>query len=203
MHKSAMQVIKKVITACTNLSNASRRQGPTSAGVKTEPALLEMVMLAGDKHRRTALHHAAFAGNVKAVQAICKVMQTHSLPIDKQDYCGWTPLHLASASGHADCVDALLKASASPCRVDALGWVPVHYAAKVCCSPLDTLANLVCIRSTSTPKDTTYVLLQVGYDHHCLSIDTCGSLVLCIDTTVVHDCAHTSGPILCFTDKRA
>jgi ankyrin repeat protein len=127
----AVQAITKVITSCTGLCACGIHPPPTS-GVQAQPMLLEVIIHATDKHRRMALHHAAAAGNVKAVQAICKVLQVQSLPIDKPDHCGWTPLHLASAFGHADCVDILLKASADPSRVDALGWMPLHYAAKVC-----------------------------------------------------------------------
>ena len=103
---------------------------PPTADVAQQPALLEALLQACDRHRRTALHHAAFAGNVGAVFRLCKVLQVQRLSVDRADHCGWTPLHLACAAGHGDVAEALLIASASAGKHDTLGWTPLHYAAK-------------------------------------------------------------------------
>lgn len=126
----ALQNLERVLDACTSLCACGMTPPPT-AGVAPQPALLEALVQACDRHRRTALHHAAFAGSADAVARLCKVLQSQRLSVDRADHCGWTALHLACAVGHGDAAEALIGASASASKQDVLGWTPLHYAAMV------------------------------------------------------------------------
>ena len=125
-----MQNLDRVLDACTTLCACGMTPPPTS-GVAQQPALLEALVQACDRHRRTALHHAAFAGSTSAVAHLCRVLQTQKLSVDRVDHCGWTALHLACAAGRDGAVEALAATGASVSRQDALGWTPLHYAAMV------------------------------------------------------------------------
>src|SRR5207302_9912107 len=65
---------------------------------------------AHDKHKATALHHAAQHGNVSAIEALCKT------GANLEGYCDrdLTPLAVAAAHGSVEAFDALITAGAKP-----------------------------------------------------------------------------------------
>lgn len=72
----------------------------------------------------TALHRAAFSGNLKAINMLLSVGAVVDSIVHP-----WrmTPLHLASLRGHMEAVDVLLESGASPALrdargIDAAGW---------------------------------------------------------------------------------
>jgi ankyrin repeat protein len=49
--------------------------------------------------------------------------------MDKSDFFGVTPLHVAAASGHVECVKLLVEAGANIGAVDrSFGYTPIHSA---------------------------------------------------------------------------
>lgn len=77
--------------------------------------------------RMSALHVAAFVGNLGAVEAL--ITAGADVASTKHPY-GMAPLHLASMEGHEQAVRRLLRAKASPHTVDKRGRTPAHWAAR-------------------------------------------------------------------------
>ena len=73
----------------------------------------------------TALHVAAYAGKLNAVEALVKA----GADVDAHTAAGYTPLHLAALKGHVDVVDFLLKHGAEIDAISADGDTPLHLAA--------------------------------------------------------------------------
>jgi len=74
----------------------------------------------------TALHWAAYHGDVKLTEAL---LRAHAKP-DAVMETGMTPLSLACENGNADLVKALLKAGADPNQTLANGETPLMMAAR-------------------------------------------------------------------------
>eukprot|EP00892_Ulva_mutabilis_P004636 jgi/Ulvmu1/2544/UM139_0012.1 len=106
---------------------------------------------AKDKHKRTALHLAAWAGQTEAVRAlvsaagvrvkepavdnmtalhfaaqnghaeVCRMLITAGVPVNIKNKKGVTALHFACSKGHSDAVSLLLKRKAGPFIADKKG----------------------------------------------------------------------------------
>jgi hypothetical protein len=75
----------------------------------------------------TALHRAAFAGNLGAMQ----ILLDAGAKVDTQHHPrAMTPLHLAALRGHVNAVEYLLGAGASVSCVDAYGVSAADWAAR-------------------------------------------------------------------------
>ncbi len=75
-----------------------------------------------------ALHKAANFGQIEIVQNLLDLFPSK---IDSFDHDGWTPLHLASFSGHVHVVELLIQKGAN-LNLESLnekGYMPVHAAA--------------------------------------------------------------------------
>ncbi|MEX1262704.1 MAG: ankyrin repeat domain-containing protein [Actinomycetota bacterium] len=76
----------------------------------------------------TALHLAAFVGQVDAVQLLVTV----GAEVDARG-TGWmtgTALHSAASARHSEVVQVLLEAGADPIARQSGGWTPLHAAAR-------------------------------------------------------------------------
>lgn len=80
------------------------------------------VNLAGGRGRRTALHHAAQAGELATVHALLAA----KAKLDRKDAYGFSPLHVAAAAGHAEIVAALLQAGTAANLLNEAGGTPLH-----------------------------------------------------------------------------
>lgn len=77
-----------------------------------------------DRHSRSALHRAAAAGHLPAVQ----LLAAWGAEVDAGDSLGLTPLHHAARGGHVDVASHLLDRGA---QVNVAGWLhktPLHVA---------------------------------------------------------------------------
>jgi ankyrin repeat protein len=77
-----------------------------------------------DRMGRTALHHAAAAGDLAQVQAIVR----QGGGVDTSDASGWTPLHFAAQAQSAPVMVELLAAGAAVDRPDGNGNTPLWRA---------------------------------------------------------------------------
>lgn len=77
---------------------------------------------------RNALHDAAELGDIAVVIALRD--ESGAFHIDARDCNGLTPLYLASQSGRAEVVSALLASGASANAVGRFGRTPLHRAAR-------------------------------------------------------------------------
>lgn len=77
--------------------------------------------------RGTAIHIAASVGNVELMQDL--FAKFPQLASDSREGCGATPLFLAAANGHTQCVAELLQRGADPSSAIENGATPLHVAA--------------------------------------------------------------------------
>ena len=70
-----------------------------------------------DRDGRTALHYAAFEGQVEAIERLIR----EGADVDAQDDRGYTPLHFAAQEFRVDAARALIDAGASLAARDAYG----------------------------------------------------------------------------------
>lgn len=76
-----------------------------------------------DKKKHTALHYAAYAGNVKAIHLL-KGLRKISAVLDVM------PIHCAALNGHVDGIQALAELGMPIECIDEEGQTPLHYAAQ-------------------------------------------------------------------------
>jgi ankyrin repeat protein len=114
-----IDVVRLFLAESSNGINSTTDLGETplmAAADSSSPEILPALLAAGtdpkahDKHKATALHHAAQHGNVSAIEALCKA------GADLEGYCDrdLTPLALAAAHGSVEAFDALITAGAKP-----------------------------------------------------------------------------------------
>ena len=85
---------------------------------------------AADQTRRTkngytALHEAAYRGNVPLVKLLLS-QPGRDIAIRSRTIMGCTPLHLAAQQGHSQIVDILLNAGADPNSRTMVSLVIIH-----------------------------------------------------------------------------
>lgn len=78
-----------------------------------------------DHYGWTALHYAAFKGQVAAISFL---IGTADLETDARDKSDRTALHVAVASGRIDAAEMLLKFGADVDAKDKQQWAPLHIA---------------------------------------------------------------------------
>lgn len=83
--------------------------------------------LATDRLGRSALHMAAVHGHAQVAQAL---LQKQPALLHGTSTSGATPLHEACYHGHAEVVDVLCHAHADINACDAVGRLPLHWAAE-------------------------------------------------------------------------
>ncbi|XP_047481790.1 ankyrin repeat domain-containing protein 12-like isoform X3 [Penaeus chinensis] len=76
----------------------------------------------------TALHHAAFEGNVDMTRLLISFNADVGVSSGKKSEGGVTPLHLAAEAGYDLVMEALLEAGADITASDSNGFQPVHWA---------------------------------------------------------------------------
>ncbi|ESL07713.1 ankyrin repeat protein [Trypanosoma rangeli SC58] len=82
-----------------------------------------------DDNKMTILHHAAFSGNARVVEAILSVQPMQTVDLDAADAGGWTPLHYAAERGFTAIVERLLDEGANSNAKDEMRRTPLHLAA--------------------------------------------------------------------------
>ncbi|RNF16922.1 ankyrin repeat protein [Trypanosoma conorhini] len=82
-----------------------------------------------DANKMTLLHHAAFSGNVRILDAILSVQPMQTVDLDAADAGGWTPLHYAAERGLTAVVERLLEEGANLNAKDEMRRTPLHLAA--------------------------------------------------------------------------
>ncbi|XP_052180583.1 ankyrin repeat-containing protein ITN1-like [Diospyros lotus] len=93
--------------------------------LEKDPMILRRVKVGCFDH--TALHVAAFEGNLKFVK---KLLEKNVALAGVLDSRRWSALHLAAARGHCDVVKALVQANPDMCvTLDGDGRNPLHLAA--------------------------------------------------------------------------
>ena len=80
-----------------------------------------------DKNGFTLLHHAAYSGNLDAVQLLVKKGADINA---KAKGCAWTPFFLASLRGHRKILEWLINTGALTDVRDSKGRLPIHIAAR-------------------------------------------------------------------------
>ncbi|CAM9773632.1 unnamed protein product [Chrysoparadoxa australica] len=113
-------------------SRAAPEEKPTQASrladalatMLSEGINLDMVN-AQDKHGHSALHTAAWNGQLKMAQ----VLLEYDADLGSTDKLGRTPLHLAAWKGHAELVELLVFFKADLSVQDLAGDTPLHCAA--------------------------------------------------------------------------
>ena len=78
-----------------------------------------------DNIGRTPLHYACEQSTPCALYFTKKLTEAR-VPINAQDHHGWTPLHVAAASGNGVAVEFLLENGADVRKLDILGRSPLH-----------------------------------------------------------------------------
>ncbi|XP_037804170.1 trichohyalin-like isoform X2 [Penaeus monodon] len=76
----------------------------------------------------SALHHAAFEGNVDMTRLLISFNADVGVSSGKKSEAGVTPLHLAAEAGYDLVMEALLEAGADITATDSNGFQPVHWA---------------------------------------------------------------------------
>lgn len=104
--------------------------------------------LARTKLGNTALHHAVLAGRAEAAHALLASGLANPGAAGKQ---GKTPLILAAALGHLDCLRELLQAKADPNTPDSYGLTPLHYV--VLCWPQGSGRAAACRAAVAAARD--------------------------------------------------
>ena len=84
--------------------------------------------LTDEAFERTALHWAAWSGDVEVGELLCTHPSTMSV-VDAQDQSSLTPLHLAAERGHTGFIELLMQKQADPLLRATRGNTPLHYAA--------------------------------------------------------------------------
>ncbi|KAL9230758.1 hypothetical protein vseg_006069 [Gypsophila vaccaria] len=77
-----------------------------------------------DKHSRTPLHLAAWAGHTNVVSALCR----HKADVGAAAMDDMGAIHFAAQKGHLEVVKALVSAGASVKGVNRKGMTTLHYA---------------------------------------------------------------------------
>ncbi|XP_057521336.1 uncharacterized protein LOC130801490 [Amaranthus tricolor] len=77
-----------------------------------------------DKHSRTPLHLAAWAGHANAVSCLCK----HKADVGAAAMDDMAAIHFASQKGHLDVVKTLVASGASVKATNRKGMTALHYA---------------------------------------------------------------------------
>jgi ankyrin repeat protein len=91
--------------------------------LEEEPELINSL----DKNGFTLLHHAAYSGNLDAVQLLVK---KGADIYAKAKGCAWTPFFLASLQGHLEISEAFIKTGMQLDDKDRRGRSFIHYAAQ-------------------------------------------------------------------------
>ncbi len=110
--------------AVLNLNATAKSAKIIQLLIKAEPKLLNMV----GPFRRTALHTAAFNGNLAGVKSLIQC----GVPLDACEEFEGTALHKAVLKGHIDVVDFLLETGANFRAVDANNNTPLQLAVLNC-----------------------------------------------------------------------
>uniref|UniRef100_F6I099 Uncharacterized protein n=1 Tax=Vitis vinifera TaxID=29760 RepID=F6I099_VITVI len=79
-----------------------------------------------DKHSRTPLHLAAWAGQTQVVTYLCK----HKADVGAAAMDDMGAIHFAAQKGHLEVVRTLLSSGASVKAITRKGMTPLHYAAQ-------------------------------------------------------------------------
>ena len=111
----------------------------------------------------TALHFAAYEGDVECLEDLLKAKPQLTLKNDK----GFTPLHKAIQRGHADFAAALIQHRAEVDPTDNKGFTPLHWAAlknHVACVQL-LITNNANLHAQTPPALVTPLLLAAMKGH--------------------------------------
>ncbi|CAN0897447.1 Putative ankyrin repeat protein RF_0381 [Linum grandiflorum] len=103
--------------------HAAARSGDLTA-VQSILASDPLAVNSRDKHSRTPLHLAAWAGHEQVVSYLCK--QKADVGAAAMDNMG--AIHFAAQKGHLEAVRALVQAGASVKTCTRKGLTPLHYA---------------------------------------------------------------------------
>jgi ankyrin repeat protein len=111
--------------ADVNLANGGQTNPVHILSSLGDLSLLRAIDKVGANYRKSdevgpALHHAARAGALPAVQFILK--KAGSIDVTNED--GWTALHMAAETGHAKVVEFLINKKANPELGTTGGAVP-------------------------------------------------------------------------------
>lgn len=77
-----------------------------------------------DKHSRTPLHLAAWAGHANVVNSLCK----HKADVGAAAMDDMAAIHFAAQKGHLEVVKTLVSSGVSTKAINRKGMTPLHYA---------------------------------------------------------------------------
>uniref|UniRef100_A0A1I8HU47 ANK_REP_REGION domain-containing protein n=1 Tax=Macrostomum lignano TaxID=282301 RepID=A0A1I8HU47_9PLAT len=153
---SSLSATSKTASNTTTLEDcfsAAVRQNDTSAVLSLLYRQTQKRSLLGSsRHRKinvncqlgygmTALHQAAFNGNVPMMQ----VLLDHGALVDLRDARGLRPLHVASYQGHGEAVHLLLNKGSQPDLPACGGLSPLHLACQA--GHYEIVKTLLCSNS--------------------------------------------------------